>query len=235
VLDIRYNGGGFLFIASQLAYMIGGPVQTAGLAFETLQFNDKHPVSDPVTGQPIEPIPFYDTTLIGDLLPVLDLPIRRVFVLTGPGTCSASESIINSLRGVDVEVIQIGSTTCGKPYGFYPTDNCGTTYFTIQFRGVNAKDFGDFGDGFSPENTDPSGIVGTVVPGCSVGDDFSSQLGNPAEARFAAAMQYRDTGICPAAAGAGVPGMSKLGVPASVTDGVVVKNPFLTNRILRRP
>ena len=235
VLDIRYNGGGFLFIASQLAYMIGGPAQTAGLPFETLQFNDKHPVTDPVTGQPLGPTPFFNVTTDGASLPVLDLPTRRVFVLTGPGTCSASESIMNGLRGVDVEVIQIGSTTCGKPYGFYPTDNCGTTYFTIQFRGVNAKNFGDFTDGFSPENTDAAGIIGTVVPGCSVGDDFSSQLGDPLEARFAAAIQYRDTGGCPDATGAAAPGMSKLGAPAPVSDGVVVKNPFLTNRILRRP
>ena len=235
VLDIRYNGGGFLFIASQLAYMIGGPAQTAGLAFETLQFNDKYPITDPVTGQPLQPDPFFDVTLDGAPLPVLDLPIRRVFVLTGPGTCSASESIMNSLRGVDVEVIQIGSTTCGKPYGFYPTDNCGTTYFTIQFRGVNAKNFGDYADGFSPENTDPAGIVGTLVPGCSIGDDFSSQLGDQTEARFAAAMQYRDTGTCPAATGAGRLGMSKLDVSTSASDGVVLKNPLLTNRILRRP
>ena len=235
VLDIRYNGGGFLFIASQLAYMIGGPAQIADRPFETQQFNDKHPITDPVTGQPVEPIPFYGITTDGAFLPVLNLPIRRVFVLTGPGTCSASESIMNGLRGVDVDVIQIGSTTCGKPYGFYPTDNCGTTYFTIQFRGVNAKNFGDFGDGFSPENTDPSGIVGTVVPGCSVGDDFSSQLGDPTEARFAAAMQYRDTGACPSATGAGVTGIQKLGVPGSASDGIVLKNPFLSNRILWRP
>jgi hypothetical protein len=235
VVDVRYNGGGFLFIASQLAYMIGGPAQIAGRPFETLEFNDQHPITDPVTGQPIEPMPFYAVTLDGASLPVLDLPVRRVFVLTGPGTCSASESIMNGLRGVDVEVIQIGSTTCGKPYGFYPTDNCGTTYFTIQFRGVNAKGFGDYADGFSPENTDPVGIVGTQVPGCSVGDDFSSRLGDPAEARFAAAMQYRETGTCPAATGAGVPGMSKPGVPAAESDGIVLKNPLLTNRIIRRP
>ena len=60
-------------------------------------------------------------------------------MLTGDNTCSASESIINSLRGIGVEVIQIGLTTCGKPYGFYPQDNCGTTYFSIEFKGVNAQ------------------------------------------------------------------------------------------------
>jgi hypothetical protein len=44
---------------------------------------------------------------------------------------------MNGLRGIDVDVIQIGSTTRGKPYGFFPQDNCGTTYFSIQFQGVN--------------------------------------------------------------------------------------------------
>ena len=233
VLDIRYNGGGFLFIASQLAYMIGGPQATAGLPFETLQFNDKHPVTNPVTGEALQPTPFYNTTTTSQPLPVLNLPIRRVYVLTGPGTCSASESIMNSLEGVDVEVIQIGSATCGKPYGFYATGNCGTSYFTIQFRGVNAKDFGDYTDGFSPQNT--VGTVGTVIPGCSVGDDFAAQLGDPAEARFTAALQYRDTGTCPAATGVAGPGMNKLGEPATLRDGVVVKNPVLTNRIMDKP
>jgi hypothetical protein len=236
VLDIRYNGGGFLFIASQLAYMIGGQQATAGLPFETLQFNDKHPVTNPVTGEALQPTPFYNTTTTSQPLPELNLPIRRVFVLTGPGTCSASESIMNSLEGVDVDVIQIGSTTCGKPYGFYMAPNCGTSYFTIQFRGVNAKNFGDYTDGFSPENTDPdTSLVGTLLPGCSVSDDFSAQLGDPAEARFAAALQYRDTGACPAATGVAGSTMNKLGGPADLRDGVVVKNPVLTNRIMDKP
>jgi hypothetical protein len=39
VLDLRYNGGGFLFIAAELAAMIAGSTQTAGKTFETLQYN----------------------------------------------------------------------------------------------------------------------------------------------------------------------------------------------------
>jgi C-terminal processing protease CtpA/Prc len=234
VLDIRYNGGGFLFIASQLAYMIGGP-ETAGQPFETLQFNDKHPATNPVTGEALGPTPFYNITTNDDPLPVLNLANRRVYVLTGPGTCSASESIMNSLRGIDVEVYQIGSTTCGKPYGFYATDNCGTSYFTIQFRGVNAKNFGDYTDGFSPENTGPGSLVGISVPGCSVADDFDSQLGVSSEARFAAALTYRDTGACPTATGIAGPGLNKAGAQPEQRDGVVVKNPWLMNRTLGRP
>ncbi len=199
VVDIRYNGGGYLAIASQFAYMIAGAGPTGGRVFERTAFNSKHTATNPVTGNPLQPTPFYTTTVGlgsrpgGQSLPTLNL--TRVFVLTGEGTCSASESIINGLRGVDVEVIQIGTTTCGKPYGFYPQDNCGTTYFSIQLKGVNAKDFGEYTDGFSPSNT--QGVAGVRVPGCSVADDFSRDLGHPLEARLAAALSYRFTRSCP--------------------------------------
>ena len=234
VLDLRYNGGGFLVLASQLSYMIAGPGRTTDRTFELQQFNDQHPDTNPLTGQPIVPLPFIDVTLgLVDMppdqpLPTLDLP--RVFVISGPGTCSASEAIINGLRGVDVEVIQIGSTTCGKPYGFYPTDNCGTTYFTIQFRGANDQGFGDYSDGFSPENT--QGTVGTVVPGCSVADDFTAELGDPSEARLFAALSYRDSSTCPEPSGLPSGVSSKSGAPLGATDGIVPKSPWQTNRIM---
>lgn len=232
VVDLRYNGGGFLFIASELAYMIAGPVPTAGRTFERVRFNDKHPVTNPVTGTPLTPVPFIDSSLgfsapPGQSLPTLDLP--RVFLLTGPGTCSASESIINSLEGVDVEVIQIGSTTCGKPYGFYPADNCGTTYFSIQFQGVNDKGFGDYPDGFSPANT--PGFAGAVLTGCSVADDYDHALGDPAEARLAAALGYRDNGACPAPSGAASPGLTKT-ITRAERDGRLVRPPWREIRTL---
>ncbi len=59
VLDLRYNGGGFLDIASELAYMIAGPAQTAGLTFEAIQFSDKHPSTNPITRAPLTPVPFH--------------------------------------------------------------------------------------------------------------------------------------------------------------------------------
>jgi hypothetical protein len=238
VLDVRYNGGGYLDIASELAYMIAGAVPTAGQPFESLRFNDKHSSINPVTGAPLTPVPFHTTTRgfsapPGQPLPTLDLP--RVFVLTGRSSCSASESIINSLRGVNVEVIQIGSTTCGKPYGFYPADNCGTTYFTIQFKGVNAAGFGDYSDGFAPANA--LGAGGTRVPGCAVADDFAHALGDPAEGRLAAALAYRFSRSCPLASGSGSAGATKStnALSAPALDGVVLKSPWLQNRILSSP
>ena len=220
VLDIRYNGGGFLDIASEVAYMIAGPTPTVGQTFELDQFNSKNPTVNPVTQSAIAPLGFHTTTqgfsvTAGQALPSLNL--SRVFVLTGGSTCSASESIINSLQGVNVQVIQIGSTTCGKPYGFYPADNCAVTYFSIQFQGINAKGFGNYPDGFTPQNT--VATEGVLVPGCSVADDFTHTLGDPAEGLLASALSYGATGVCP--------------VPPSGVNGIVIKPLWRTNRIYR--
>ena len=235
IVDLRYNGGGFLHIGNQLAYMIAGQAATAGRAYERLEFNDKHPETDPVTGRPLRPIPFYnarETSSGIQRLPALNLP--RVLMLTGPNTCSASESIINGLRGIDIEVILIGDPTCGKPYGFYPTDNCGTTYFTIQFRSLNDKGYGDYGDGLVPT----PGATGdeAQVPGCRVADDLSRALGDPSEGRLAAALEYRDTGTCPESGAASQGFGPEADAPdnAESGDGIVHKPPWLTNRIIER-
>ena len=187
VLDVRYNGGGLLFVASELAYMIAGAEATAGKVFDRPIHNDKV--------VPRAPFVFRSTAFgfsaprparAGQPLPTLSL--KRVTLLTTPATCSASESIINSLRGIDVEVNLVGGETCGKPYAFSPVPNCGTTYFAIEFRGVNEKGFGDYADGFAPT--------------CQVSDDFSKELGDPAEGMLAAALAYRASGLCPAPAAA---------------------------------
>jgi carboxyl-terminal processing protease len=228
VLDIRYNGGGYLDIASEVAYMIAGPTPTAGQTFELDQFNSKYPTTNPVTQTALTPLGFHTTTqgfslTAGAALPTLNL--ARVFVLTTAGTCSASESIINSLRGVNIQVIEVGTTTCGKPYGFYPADNCAVTYFSIQFQGVNAQNFGDYPDGFTPANT--VATQGVLVPGCSVADDFAHALGDPTESQLASALSYRTNGVCP------LPPSSVQ--PPSTLPAKSIKSFWRQNRIYRVP
>ena len=183
VLDLRYNGGGFLDISSQLGWMIGDAT-LAGKVFEKTSCNDKNPfaICNIAGSFQQRSMGFSPNQLpAGQTLPQLGL--NRVFVLTKSGTCSASESIINGLSPF-MQVIRIGSTTCGKPYGFYYTDNCGTSYAAMQFKGENANGFGDYADGFAPT--------------CQVADDLSKQRGDPSELMFSGALTYIRTGTCPA-------------------------------------
>lgn len=201
VLDLRYNGGGLVVVAAQLGYMIAGEDRTAGKTASLLRYNEDAGNTNPITGQVVQPFPFIDTG-VGFSLPTttdlatVDLP--RVFILTTEGTCSASELVINSLRGIDYEVIMIGDTTCGKPYGFLPTDNCGETYYTIQFQSVNDKGFGDYSDGFSPD--DSTNTFSEKSPGCTIPDDLSNELGDPQEGLLAAALYFRENNSCPVTA-----------------------------------
>jgi C-terminal processing protease CtpA/Prc len=181
VLDLRYNGGGYLTIANELAYMIAGPA-SAGKTFERTVFNDK-------LSQYNESMLF--TTLDSSKKPLPYLGLSEVTVIASQGTASASESIINGLRGIDVKVNIVGDYTRGKPYGFYPEDHCGYTYFAVQFKGVNAKGDGDYADGFAPT--------------CLASDDFSHLRGDPAESSLATALRHIETGQCTSTASAAVP------------------------------
>jgi carboxyl-terminal processing protease len=229
VLDIRYNGGGLLAIASELAYMIAGNTATNGKIFEQEIYNAKNPFGF-TTAQ--DSMPFFNetqgfSTTTGQALPQLGL--STVYVITTGSTCSASEAIINGLKGAGVKVVQIGGTTCGKPYGFYPQDNCSTTYFTIQFQGENNAGFGGYADGFIPGGT---GATANNLPGCAVADDYTKQLGDPSEANLAAALQYRATGSCPTAASVA---LSKWRSHLSHVEAAIMKrSPARENRILGR-
>jgi hypothetical protein len=190
VLDLRYNGGGYLYIASELAYMIAGSSRTSGKLFEHLQYNDKRSAE---TNSDDAKTPFFDTSCILNdslqctsqkALPTLGL--SRVTVITTDATCSASEAVVNGLRGVNVEVRLIGGTTCGKPYGFTAKDNCGISYFPIEFKGVNAKGYGDYADGFTAT--------------CPAADDFDHAMGSSGEGMLEAALYNLQNNACSVAA-----------------------------------
>lgn len=216
VLDVRYNGGGYLYIASQLAAMIAGTERTTGKVFERLQYSDKRSAD---SSSADAATPFYDTSCDLDAAfscttsaPLPTLGLARVFVLTSGSTCSASESIVNGLRGVDVDVRLVGSQTCGKPYGFTAKDNCGISYFPIEFKGVNAKGFGDYADGLAAE--------------CGAADDLGKPLGDIAEGQLAVALQWRASGTCAA------PVASRLAVRGATAEAALRRGPLRENRIV---
>lgn len=190
VLDIRYNGGGRIDIAAQLAYMIAGD-HASGRPFLVSTRNDKRTADNVSYG--------FDSQ--DNSLPSVHK--KKIYILTTRGSASASEAIINGLRGVDVEVLLIGDDTRGKPYGYLPTINCDNVYYTVQFKGANAKGFGDYENGLII--TPPSDITGEQgldanVPGCKVADDFNNALGSDKEGLLAGALHHITTGACPAIA-----------------------------------
>lgn len=191
VIDFRYNRGGLLALSSQLAYMVAGPANTQGFYYYQTIKNDKQPVESPFPFVDIE-VDYSTFEVTNNTLP--DLNLAKVYVLSTESTCSASEAFINGLKGIDAEVILIGGKTCGKPYGFTPTHNCATTYYTIQFTGANFKGFGEYADGLNPT---PTPQFAADVKGCVVADDFDHSLGDQQEGLLAAALYHIENDSCP--------------------------------------
>lgn len=175
VLDLRYNGGGSTTQARKLSSLIGG-TGLDGQVFAQYRFNAKN------VGRNFSQTFTASETALGTT--PLD-GLRRVFVITSPGTASASEMVINGLRPFK-PVITIGSTTFGKPYAFQPREACGITYSAVNLDIANKDGFSDYSAGFAPT--------------CALGDDLNHQLGDPSELRTAAALSYITTGACPAVA-----------------------------------
>jgi C-terminal processing protease CtpA/Prc len=173
IVDLRYNGGGSVSMARNLASMIGGSGLN-GRPFAEFRFNAKHP-------ERAFSIAFTSNTTTLPAAPLTGL--RRVFIITSPSTASASELVINSLEPY-TSVVLIGGTTYGKPYASLPRDYCGTTYSAVNYEIVNALGAGGYNNG--------------IAPNCTVGDDLDHQLGDASEARLEAAIHYIQTGSCPA-------------------------------------
>ena len=169
VLDLRYNGGGLVSVGGDVASYAAGS-RGSGQLFARLLYNDKRSGNNA------------DFTLTN---PNSWTGFSKVYVLVGPRTCSASEQVINGLRGVGVNVVAIGDTTCGKPVGFLPQSNsCGTTYSVVNFESVNRLNEGRYFNGFQAT--------------CAVAEDFTRPVGSTTDPLLVAAAHHMDNGACPA-------------------------------------
>jgi len=185
IVDLRYNGGGSVKTARYLGSLIGGN-KTADTRFTQMIYNKK---SNGYDGYKV-------TYNFNELSNSLDL--SRIFFITSGGSCSASELLINSLlpnNGIDVVVV--GSTTCGKPVGSQVRTECGKSLAVINFEIRNADNQGQYFDGIS------AGYNG-LADFCEADDDINNPLGDGNEASLAAAMDYINNGQCSAAAKTGM-------------------------------
>jgi carboxyl-terminal processing protease len=186
VLDLRYNGGGLVSFGALVASYVAGP-RGLGRDAAVLRYNAQLAPTRNTA------VPFQNVSA--------GLGLPRAYVLAGRRTCSASEQVVSALRGVGIEAVLVGETTCGKPVGSNPvSDGCGLTYSIINFESVNARGEGRWFDGFAPA--------------CAVPEDFTSPLGVASEPLLGAALVHADTGQCPAVAAAEAQRRQALAAPA---------------------
>lgn len=145
ILDLRFNPGGAV---AQSRYLASAIVGTAHLddVFVNVDFRGNKHQSWKFRGGPDDE----DGMGIAE-----DLGLSRLYVIGSENTASASELIINGLRGIDYPVYLYGSRTEGKNVGMTTTQTTyeGVRYLfsPITFRVSNAKGFGDYPDGFEPD------------------------------------------------------------------------------------
>jgi carboxyl-terminal processing protease len=173
VIDLRYNGGGLVSTGRDLASYVTGASANPRI-YASLLYNDQQAANNNVS--------FVFTAQTNSL------GLARVFVLVGRRTCSASEQVINGLRGIGIDVVVIGEATCGKPVGFLPRDNgCGETYSTVNFESINALNQGRYFFGFAA---------------CPVAEDFTQAQGGSTDPLLSAAKLVADGSACAVAAAA---------------------------------
>ena len=167
VIDLRYNGGGYLNTASILLDKLvrnkDGKVQFR------LAWNDKNSAKNEVAT--------FETD-------ENSLDLSQIIFLTTQNSASASELVINALDASDIgiDVVLVGDRTHGKPVGMAGRSYGNHIYFLINFLVENADGFSDYFDGLPVD--------------CPVDDDLFHQLGDPDEAMLNMALHYIDTGSC---------------------------------------
>ncbi|TKB99980.1 S41 family peptidase [Pedobacter cryotolerans] len=181
VIDLRYNGGGYVSTAEHLINLIA-PSTASGVMFSehyntTMQSGQatilkNQPLldaNDKVQFRNGNIITYFDVNYSvasntvnfakkGPLTTVANV----VFIVSG-STASASELVINSLKP-HINVKLVGRTTYGKPVGFFPItiENKYDVYYSM-FETKNSLGQGTYYDGFVPDVDSPEVPANTIM------------------------------------------------------------------------
>lgn len=169
VVDIRYNSGGLLKVASYLGSKIMGKNMTTASIFTKNLHNSKYRKYD------------NDTRLIIYFQPLLsDLDLKRVIFITTDDTCSASETVMNAIRiENNIEYYQVGESTCGKPVGMYGYEFSDKVILPIEFKVANSRGDSDYFYGLPLEGD---------MRYLNAYDDLTHELGDQLETSLRAAL-----------------------------------------------
>ena len=198
VVDLRYNGGGYVSTAEYLTNLIV-PAAKSGTRMYSTYFNDKLVAGntpllanqvrvDPNNGQRYNYAQF-DYTVAGNAVnfaKIGSLNVNRVFFIVTGSTASASELTINNLLPVmDVKVI--GTTSYGKPVGFFDIKINKYDLYIAEFATKNSLGQGEYYAGMTPGSV--------AFPGKMDNDDLTKDFGDPTEGLLAHALNYVKTGV----------------------------------------
>ncbi|WP_316803619.1 S41 family peptidase [Pedobacter nototheniae] len=189
VVDLRYNGGGSVATANAFTNLIAPPAQN-GKVMYTTYFNQTMQDGKATI---LENQKFYYQGTMYSMFDNSYKPtqaagnqelfkkrgevnnLARVYFLVTNNTASASELLINNLKPV-MDVKLIGSTTYGKPVGFFSIRINKSDLYIPQFQTKNSVNFGDYFNGMAVDKT--------------VVDDLSVDFGDTNENLLAQALYY---------------------------------------------
>lgn len=132
ILDLRYNGGGFVNVAEYMAGVIA-PAAANGQILARYAFNERQRNREEIVRIPSGSI---------------KLNLNNLIALTGPSTASASELLINGLSPF-MNVKLVGERTGGKPVGAFVISIADQALVPITFKTVNSAGVGDYFDGMA--------------------------------------------------------------------------------------
>lgn len=143
VLDLRYNPGG-LVVMSQLLGSLICPQSAFGETFALLTYNDDKQDAN-------RTLPFLESEA------AINIDMDHIYIITSTQTASASELLINGLRGIGVQVTLVGGQTVGKNVGSdHYTSTFGDYVYAmdpITFLCSNAAGSSSYSAGFYPNYT----------------------------------------------------------------------------------
>ncbi|CAN5509710.1 S41 family peptidase [soil metagenome] len=141
VIDLRYNGGGYVDLQEKLADYLVNNAADGGVMMKQM-YNDSNKQNDHTT--------YFKKTG--------SLNLNRIYFIVGGSTASASELLINNLKPY-MDVRLVGAThTHGKPVGFFPIPVGDWYIFPVSFRSVNKNSEGNYFDGLPVTSQVPDGL-----------------------------------------------------------------------------
>lgn len=197
VVDLRYNGGGYVSTAEYLSNLIVPAAKNNTLMYNTY-FNDKLTANkagilanqvrkDPTTGRTYNYAQL-DYSLAANAVNFKkegSLNISRVFFIVTGNSASSSELVINNLRP-SMNVQLIGTKSYGKPVGFFDIKINKYELYISEFVTKNSAGQGDYFDGMLPGSVNYPGIMDY--------DDVTKDFGDATEGLLARALNYVKNG-----------------------------------------